>query len=140
MERWKWLTETQLLDAVAIGQVTPDPLFTTATFIGYLLGGVSGAVLSTLGIFLPAFVFVAISAPFVPRLRRSAVAASLLDGLNVGSLALMGVVTWYLGQTALVDVKSILIALAALLLLLRFQINSTWLVAAGAAAGWVLYR
>jgi chromate transporter len=140
VERWKWLTETQLLDAVAIGQVTPGPLFTTATFIGYLLGGVSGAVLSTLAIFLPAFVFVAISAPFVPRLRRSAVAASLLDGLNVGSLALMGVVTWYLGRTALVDVKSILIALAALLLLLRFQINSTWLVAAGAAAGWVLYR
>ncbi|MDQ4106962.1 MAG: chromate efflux transporter, partial [Actinomycetota bacterium] len=97
------LTERQLLDAVAVGQFTPGPVFTTATFIGYLLAGFPGAVLATVGIFLPAFVFVALSGPFIPRLRRSPVASNLLDGLNVTSLALMAGVTWQLGRSAILD-------------------------------------
>ena len=94
VERWGWLTEAQLLDAVAVGQVTPGPVFTTATFIGYVLGGLPGAGLATLGIFLPAFVFVAASGPLVPRIRRSPAAGAFLDGVNAASLALMAVVTW----------------------------------------------
>ena len=90
VERWHWLSESQLLDAIAVGQVTPGPLFTTATFIGYLLGGPVAAVVATVGIFLPAFFFVAISGPLVPRLRASPVAGAFLDGVNVASLALMG--------------------------------------------------
>lgn len=92
VERLGWLTEAQLLDAVAIGQIVPGPVFTTATFIGFLLGGTSGAAVATAGIFLPAFIFVALSGPFVPALRRSPIAAALLDGVNVASLALMVVV------------------------------------------------
>lgn len=133
-----WLTEGQLLDAVAVGQLTPGPLFTTATFVGYLLRGTSGAVAATAGIFLPAFFFVAISGPLVPRLRRSPRAASFLDGLNVASLALMAVVTASLARAALVDVWTIALALASGALLLRTKINSAWLVLGGIAAGLVL--
>jgi chromate transporter len=97
VQNWHWLTATQLLDATAVGQVTPGPVFTTATFIGYLLGGFTGALVATAGIFLPAFFFVAISGPLVPRLRRSAIAGAFLDGVIVASLALMAVVTWRLG-------------------------------------------
>ncbi|HVL11327.1 MAG TPA: chromate efflux transporter, partial [Gemmata sp.] len=93
VERYGWLSERELLDAVAVGQVTPGPVFTTATFIGYLLGGPAGAAVATVGIFLPAFVFVALSVPLVPRLRRSKVAGAFLDGVNAASLALMAVVT-----------------------------------------------
>src|SRR6185436_9496079 len=92
--RWHWLLEGQLLDAVAVGQVTPGPVFTTATFIGYVLAGGPGAAVATIGIFLPAFVFVAISAPLVQRIRGSKVAGALLDGVNAGSLALMATVTF----------------------------------------------
>lgn len=106
VERLHWLTERQLLDAIAVGQVTPGPVFTTATFIGYILRGPSGAGAATLGIFLPAFLFVAISGPLVPRLRRSPTAGAMLDGVNVTSLALMAVVAWQLGLSALVDAKS----------------------------------
>src|SRR5439155_24740472 len=112
--------EGQLLDAVAVGQVTPGPVFTTATFIGYLLAGPAGAVIATVGIFLPAFVFVAISSPFVPRLRRSRMAGAFLDGVNVASLALMAVVSWQLGREALVDFTTAALAVVSLLLLLRF--------------------
>ncbi|HEX9282778.1 MAG TPA: chromate transporter, partial [Gemmatimonadales bacterium] len=133
--RWGWLTEGQLIDAVAVGQVTPGPLFTTATFIGYVLGGLRGGLVATLGIFLPAFVFVAASGPLVPRLRRSPVAGAFLDGVNVASLALMAVVTWQLGRAALVDLPTVALALASAAVLLRFRINSAWLVLAGAAAG-----
>ncbi len=98
VERWGWLSEGQLLDAVAVGQVTPGPVFTTATFIGYLLGGAPGAILATVGIFLPAFVFVALSGPLVPRIRRSPLAGAFLDGVNVASIALMAVVTVRLGR------------------------------------------
>lgn len=135
VERWQWLTEGQLLDAIAVGQVTPGPLFTTATFIGYLLGGAPGAVVATLGIFLPAFVFVAVSGPLVPRLRRSPVAGAFLDGVIVASLALMAVVTWRLGCAALVDPVTIGLAGVAAFLLLRYRLNSAWLVLGGAAVG-----
>jgi chromate transporter len=133
-----WLTEGQLLDAVAVGQLTPGPLFTTATFVGYLLGGTSGSVAATAGIFLPAFFFVAISGPLVPRLRRSPRAGSFLDGLNVASLALMAVVTVSLARAAIVDAWTIALALASGLLLVRTKINSAWLVLGGIVAGNVI--
>jgi chromate transporter len=135
--RLGWLTDQQLIDAVAIGQVTPGPLFTAATFIGYQLGGLPGALLATLGIFLPSFVFVAISNPFIPRLRNSPWASGLLDGVNVASLGLMAAVTWDLGRASLVDPFTILMALAAGFVLFRYKINATWLVFGGAAAGLV---
>jgi chromate transporter len=108
---WRWLTSKQLLDAVAVGQITPGPLFTTATFIGYVLKGAPGAVAATVGIFLPAFVFCAVSGPVVPWLRRSRLAGAFLDGVNVASLALMALVTWELARTALIDVLTIATAL-----------------------------
>ncbi|HEY3475174.1 MAG TPA: chromate efflux transporter, partial [Anaerolineales bacterium] len=135
--RLGWLTDQQLLDAVAIGQVTPGPLFTAATFIGYLLGGTPGALLATLGIFLPSFVFVAISNPFIPRIRDSAWAGSLLDGVNASALGLMGAVTVQLAASSLVDVFTVVAAIVSLVLLLRYKINSTWLIAAGAIAGFI---
>jgi chromate transporter len=139
VERSGWLTEQQLLDATAIGQVTPGPLFTTATFIGYLLRGPLGAGVATVGIFLPAFVLVAISGPLVPRLRRSPLAGAVLDGVNVASLALMLVVTWQLGRAALVDPLTIAMALGSAAALVHYRINSTWLIAAGAGAGWLAF-
>jgi chromate transporter len=135
VDRWHWLTEGQLLDAIAVGQFTPGPLFTAATFIGYLLGGVPGAALATLGIFLPAFIFVALSGPLVPRLRRSVFAGAFLDGVNVASLALMAVVTWQLGRVALCDGLTVLVALAAGVALFRWRTSSVWLVLGGAVIG-----
>jgi chromate transporter len=135
VDRLHWLTESQLLDAVAAGQVTPGPVFTTATFIGYVLDGVTGGLVATAGIFLPAFVFVAISGPLVPRIRRSPIAGAVLDGINVASLALMAAVTIELGRAALVDAPTIALAIAAAIALVRFEIGSLWLVAAGAALG-----
>lgn len=137
VERWGWLTEAQLLDAVAVGQITPGPLFTTATFVGYVLAGTPGAVVATLGIFLPAFFFVAVSGPFVPRLRKSRPMAAFLDGINAAAVALMVVVTWDLGRAALVDPLTIALALAAAFVLWRWRLNSAWLVAGGAVAGLV---
>jgi chromate transporter len=133
-----WLSEPQLLDAVVVGQVTPGPVFTTATFIGYLLAGPAGALAATLGIFLPAFALVAATGPLVRRLRQSRLAGALLDGLNAASLALMAVVTWQLGKAALVDLPTRLIAAAAATLLLWRDVNSAWLVLAGALVGWLL--
>ena len=130
-----WLTDAQLVDAIAIGQVTPGPVFTTATFIGYVLGGLKGAVVATVGIFLPAFLLVAASGPLVSRIRKSPVAGAFLDGVNVGSLALMAVVTWQLGRASLVDIETTLLAAASLVLLLRFRVNSAWLVLLGAFVG-----
>lgn len=140
VERRGWLTEAQLLDAVAIGQVTPGPLFTTATFIGYLVAGPAGAIWSTAGIFLPAFVFVAISAPFIPRLRRSALASAILDGLTMGSLALMFSVTLQLAYACLTDALSWGLTLAGLLILLWFRLNATWLMGAGVVVGLLFLR
>ncbi|MGH9628523.1 MAG: chromate transporter, partial [Bryobacteraceae bacterium] len=133
VERWHWLTETQLLDAIAIGQVTPGPVSTTATFIGYFLGGLPGAALATLGIFLPAFLFVAISGPLVPRIRRSPLAGAALDGVNAASLSLMGVVTYQLGRSALLDIFSVSIAAVCFLALVRYHVNPAWLVIASGA-------
>jgi chromate transporter len=135
VERLGWLTEAQLLDAIAVGQVTPGPLFTTATFIGYLVAGVPGAVAATAGIFFPAFVFVALTAPVVHRLRASPVAGGVLDGVNVASLALMAVVSVHLAHAALVDVPSVLLCAAAGALLWWGRIDSTWLVLGGAVVG-----
>jgi len=137
--RLGWLTEQQLLDAVAVGQVTPGPVFTTATFVGYVVAGAPGAVVATIGIFLPAFVFVALSGPLVPRIRRSRVAAAALDGVNVASLALMAVVTGQLGRAALVDVPTVLLAAIAFALLVRGRINSAWIVLGGAVTGLAVY-
>ena len=135
VERLGWLTERQLLDAVAVGQVTPGPVFTTATFVGYVLGGPAGAAAATVGIFLPAFVFVALSGPLVPRLRRSPTAGAVLDGVNVASLALMAVVAAQLARAALVDPLTVVLAAVSALLLVRWRVNSAWLVLGGAAAG-----
>jgi len=135
VHRLHWLSEGQVIDAVAAGQITPGPVFTTATFIGYVLAGPSGALVATAGIFLPAFVFVAASGPLVPRLRASRLAAGFLDGVNVGSLALMAVVAVQLGRAAIIDLPTVVLALASGVLLLRFRVNSTWLVLGGAAAG-----
>jgi chromate transporter len=135
-----WLTEGQLLDAVAVGQVTPGPVFTTATFVGYVLGGISGAVAATVGIFLPAFVFVALSGPLVPRIRRSPVAGAFLDGVNVASIALMAVVTAQLARAAIVDPWTAALAVAGAVLLVRFRVSPAWLVPAAALLGLVLPR
>ena len=135
VERLHWLTERQLLDAVAVGQVTPGPVFTTATFVGYVLGGAWGAVVATIGIFLPAFVFVAMSGALLPRVRRSMAARAALDGVNVASLALMAVVSAQLARAAIVDWTTVALAAAAALLLFRWKTNSAWLVTAGALVG-----
>jgi chromate transporter len=130
-----WLTDAQLLDAVAIGQVTPGPVFTTATFIGYLLGGVRGAAVATCGIFLPAFLLVAASGPLLPRIRKSKMASAFLDGVNVASVALMAAVTWQLGRASLIDAVTLVLLALSLFALLRLRWNSAWLVLLGAVAG-----
>jgi chromate transporter len=129
------LSDQELLDAVAVGQVTPGPVFTTATFVGYLLAGVPGALLATVGIFLPAFVFVAITGPLIPRLRESPILAGLLDGANVVSLALMAGVTWQLGRASVFEPIPALIALVSLVLLFRTEINPVWLISGGGVIG-----
>lgn len=139
VQRLGWLTERQLLDAVAAGQVTPGPVFTTATFVGFVMAGWAGAAVATIGIFLPAFVFVALSGPLVPKLRASPLAGAALDGVNVASLALMAAVTWQLGRSALPDPRAAAIGVVALVLLLRYRVNSAWLVLGGALVG-VLFR
>ena len=139
VERWGWLTESQLLDAITAGQVTPGPVFTTATFIGYVLGGVPGAIVATVGIFLPAFFFVAVSGPLVPRIRRSLTAGAALDGINAASLSLMAVVTWQLGRAALVDLTTVAMLAVSLVLLIRFRLNSVWLVTIAALFGLLVF-
>ena len=134
-----WLTDQQLLDAISIGQFTPGPVFTTATFIGYVLGGLPGAVLATVGIFLPSFIFVALISPVVPRLRQSELLAAVLDGVNVAALGLMAAVTWELGRSAIVDWLTLLLAVVAAVLLFRFKLNSAWLVLGGGLVA-VVYR
>lgn len=135
VDRLHWMTEKQLIDAVAVGQLTPGPVFSAATFIGYVVGGASGAALATVGIFLPSFLFVAASGPLIPKIRRSERARAFLDGVNVASLALMIAVTWDLGRSALVDAPTVLIATAGAVLLLRFEVSSAWLVVGGGVAG-----
>jgi chromate transporter len=138
--RLHWLTQSQLLDAIAVGQVTPGPVFTTATFIGYVLGGTQGAIVATVAIFVPSFIFVAASRPLIPRIRRSPIAGAFLDGVNVGALALMAAVTLQLSRAALVDLTTILIGVGSVLLLLCSRINSAWLIFAAGVIGVVAPR
>ncbi len=140
VERWGWLTDQQLIDAITVGQITPGPVFTTATFIGYLLGGWAGAALATAAIFAPGFFFVAVTQPLIPRLRASRALGGCLDGVVAASLGLMAAVTWQLARAAVVDLPTALIAGAAALVLFRWRPNSTWLILGGAAAGWLLGR
>lgn len=135
--RLGWLTDTQLLDAIAIGQITPGPVFTTATFIGYLLGNIPGAILATIGIFLPSFIFVALSNPLIPKMRNSKVLAGMLDGLNAVSLGLMGAVTWQLGRNALIDVYTFVLAGVSLFLLVKIKVNPSFLIIAGGLLGFL---
>jgi chromate transporter len=144
--RLGWLTERQLIDAIAAGQITPGPLSSTATFIGYVLGGIPGAIAATLGMFLPPFIFVAISSPLIPRIRQSSWAGAFLDGVNVAALGLMAAVTAQLAQTAFVvkgqlDWIAIVEGLIAAFVLVSFKVNSIWLILAGALIGlmrWML--
>jgi chromate transporter len=133
-----WLTEKQLIDAVAVGQFTPGPVFTTATFIGYLVAGIPGAAVATVGIFVPGFVFVALSGRMIPKIRRSPLAAAILDGVVVGSLALMAVVAWQLGRAAIVDWVTLAILVVSAGLLFRFRINPAWIVGGAALIGWIV--
>ena len=139
VDRNQWLTSQQLLDAVAIGQLTPGPLFTTATFIGYLLAGNAGAIAGTIGIFLPAFLLVWAVNPLVPKLRRSSWASGFLDGVNAASLGLMAGVTYTLGQTALIDGLTIVLAILSAIIVFRFKVNSAWLVLVGGVVGWTAH-
>jgi chromate transporter len=137
VERHHWLTSQQLLDAVAIGQITPGPVFTTATFVGYLLAGNAGAIAGTVGIFLPAFLLVGIVNPWVTKLRQSTWAGAFLDGVNAASLGLMAGVTYTLGRAALIDWLTAIFAILSAIALVRFKINSFWLVVAGGLMGLV---
>jgi chromate transporter len=139
VERYGVISSQQLLDAVAVGQFTPGPVFTTATFVGYLIQGNAGALLATLAIFLPAFVFVALISPWSTKLRKSVWISGLLDGVNAASLGLMAVVSFQLGRIALVDIWTYALTIVALFLLLRYKINSVWLVAGGAIIGSVIH-
>jgi chromate transporter len=130
-----WLSEKQLIDAVAVGQFTPGPVFTTATFIGYLVAGFPGAAVATVGIFLPGFLFVAVSGPLIPKIRRSAAAGAVLDGVVVGSLALMVVVAWELGRASVTDWLTVLILVVSMIGVFRFGINSAWLIFGAGVVG-----
>lgn len=138
VERLHWVTESQLLDAIAVGQITPGPVFTTATFVGYLVSGAGGAAVATVGIFLPAFVFVAISGPLIPRIRGSKIAGAVLDGVNVASLALMAAVALQLGRSAIIDVPTALLAAIGAAVLIRYRPSTVWLVLGGAVVGAVV--
>ncbi len=140
VDRWHWLTSGQLLDAIAVGQVTPGPLSSTATFIGYVLAGPAGALVATLGMFLPAFVYVAISEPVVRALRRSQTLGAALDGVIAGSVALVAVVTIQLGRAAIVDVRSLVIFAVSLAILTWSRLNSAWLVLAAGVLGLIWHR
>ena len=138
VDRLHWLTEKQLIDAVAVGQFTPGPVFTTATFIGYLVAGVDGAILATLGIFLPGFVFVVLSGTQLAKIRRSQLAGAVLDGVVVGSVALMAVVAWQLGRASVTDWFRLAILIGSVIAILRFRINSAWLIVGAAMLGWLV--
>jgi len=131
-----WLTHAQVVDAIAVaGQITPGPVFNSAAFIGYLLGGWASALLAVLGIFLPSFVLVALLSRFLPSIRKSWWAGSFLDGINAASLGLMAAVSIQLGRSVIIDPFTIFIAVAAMFLLIRFKVNSVWLVLGGGALG-----
>ena len=139
VERNHWLTSQQLLDAVAIGQVTPGPVLTTATFVGYLLAGNAGAIAGTFGIFLPAFLLVGIVNPWMRTLRQSPWTGGFLDGVNAASWGLMVGVTYTLGRAAIVDWLTIIVAVFSAIAVFQFKINSAWLVIAGGAISVILH-
>jgi len=134
-----WLTQQQLLDAIAVGQMTPGPVLSSATFIGYLVAGLPGAVVATMAVFLPSFAMITLIGPWIPRLRQSPVARAFLCGVNAAVVALILAVSIALFRAAIVDVWTVLILLMGLLALLRFKIDTFWLVAGGAAAGLAHY-
>jgi chromate transporter len=140
VDRLGWLTHQQLLDAVAIGQLTPGPVFTTATLIGYVIAGHGGALAATVGIFLPAFIFAALVNPWIPKLRNSRLMSGFLDGINTASLALMAVVTVKLGFQTVQDPLTIGISLMSALLLLKYRVNSAWLVLGGGILGFLAHQ
>lgn len=135
VEHLHWLTENQLLDAIAVSQGTPGPFFTVATFVGYVILGWKGAVLATLGMFLPAFAFVAVTAKYLPRLRKSPIAGAFLDGVNAAAVALMAFVGWQFARETLLSATTIGMAVVAAVLVMRFRVNSAWLILGGAVAG-----
>jgi chromate transporter len=135
VDRLGWLTDKQLLDAVAVGQFTPGPVFTTATFVGYLTGGWLGAILATIGIFLPSLLYVGLLAPYVDQLRKRSWTSDLLDGVNVAALALMAGVGWELARSAVFDLFTAVVSFICVVLLLRFKVNSAWLLAGAGAVG-----
>ncbi len=138
VERYGILTKQQLLDSISVGQFTPGPVFTTATFIGYQLGGLGGGIVATVGIFLPAFVLVGLVNPYIPRLRSSSWFSGLLDGVNVASCGLMAVVSWKLAVAAIIDIPTVILALLSLVVVFRFKINSAWLVLGGGLLGYLI--
>ena len=135
VERLHWLTENQLLDAIAVSQGTPGPFFTVATFVGYVIAGWKGAALATVGMFLPAFVFVAVTTKHLPKLRRSPTASAFLDGVNAAAVALMAFVGWQFARGTLVNVPAAVIGVISALLVLRYRVNSAWVILGGAVAG-----
>ncbi|MBW4443960.1 MAG: chromate efflux transporter [Plectolyngbya sp. WJT66-NPBG17] len=144
VEGYRWLTQQQLLDAIAVGQFTPGPILSTATFIGYVLAGVPGAIAATVGIFLPSFLLVVLLNPLIPHLRRSTWTASFLDAVNVSAVALMAIVTLHLAISTLgaakapfVEIVAVAISLVSAVLAIRFRVNAAWLVLGGAVIGWV---
>jgi chromate transporter len=137
--RYGWLTQRQLLDAIAVGQMTPGPVLSTATFIGYLVAGLPGALVSTLAVFLPSFLIVALVGPWIPRLRRWPTAQAFLSGVNAAVVALLVAVTVALFRSAVVDVWTVAILLASLMALLRFRVDTLWLVLGGAICGLAHY-
>lgn len=138
VERAHWLTQTQLLDAVAVSQGTPGPFFTVATFIGYVLGGWGGALVATIGMFAPAFVYVAGTASLLTRVRRSALAGAFLDGVNVAAVGLMAVVAWSFGRATIVDAPAMFLAILSAVFLFRYRVNAAWVVLGGGIAGLLL--
>ncbi len=130
-----WLSDSQLLDAIAVSQATAGPFFTVATFIGYLLGGWKGAMLATVGMFFPAFVYVGVTAGFLPKLRKSAVASAFLDGVNAVAVALMAMVGWQFARAAIVNVPAVVLMIVSAVLVFRYRVNSAWLVVGGAIVG-----
>jgi len=133
------LTHQQLTDAIAVGQFTPGPVFSSVTFIGYQINGLTGAIVSTIAIFLPAFLFVALLNPLVKKMRNSTALAAFLDGVNIASVAVIIAVCYALGKDAITDWRTILIGVASLVLLLTKKINSAFIILGGAVAGYLLH-
>ena len=139
VEQLSWLTQEQLLDAIAIGQFTPGPVLTTATFVGYLIAGLPGGIIATVAIFLPSFIFVLILNPLIPKMRRSKWLSAFLDAVNVSAVALMTAVLILLGRASLTSWPAAVIALAAAIASLRFQVSSVWIILGGAALGYIFH-